>query len=78
MKFQITMNMASFSGNNLVHQIIGEYPVNSLEEFIKVLSGNDFVIVEEWYRNVESREYYRAGTVALNPLLIGKLKVFKP
>ncbi|MEI8344804.1 MAG: hypothetical protein WCG06_01895 [Candidatus Omnitrophota bacterium] len=77
MKFQITMNMPSFTAGNLVHQIIADYPCKSLTEFIKVLSANDFVVVDEWYRNAETKEYYIAGEVALNPLIVGKIKVFK-
>jgi len=77
MKFQVTMNMPSFTAGNLVHQVIAEYPVRSLEDFIKALSSVDFLIVDEWYRNAETKEYYFAGQVALNPLIIGKVKVFK-
>jgi hypothetical protein len=77
MKFQVTMNMPSFTAGNLVHQVIAEYPVRSLEDFIKALSSADFIIVDEWYRNAETKEYYFAGQVALNPLIVGKVKVFK-
>ena len=77
MKFQVTMNMPSFTAGNLVHQVIAEYPVRSLKEFVAALSFNDFLIVDEWYRNAETKEYYFAGEVALNPLIVGKVKVFK-
>jgi hypothetical protein len=77
MKFQVTMNMPSFAAGNLVHQVIAEYPASSLADFIKALSSADFIIVDEWYRNAETKEYYFAGQVALNPLIVGKVKVFK-
>jgi hypothetical protein len=73
MRFQVTMNMPSFTGN-LVHQVIAEYPVDSLEEFTKALSETDFLIVEEWYRDNETKELYVAGEVAINPLMVGKVK----
>lgn len=76
MRFQITMNMPSFTGNP-IHQVIVEYPVNDLASFIEELNGSDFLVAEEWYRNAETKEYYYAGEVALNPLFIGKVKVFK-
>jgi 2-polyprenyl-3-methyl-5-hydroxy-6-metoxy-1,4-benzoquinol methylase len=76
MRFQITLNMPSFSGNS-VHQVIGDYPVNSLEDFIKEMDRNDFIIVNEMYRHAETKQFYEAGEVAINPMIIGKVKIWK-
>lgn len=76
MRFQITLNMPSFSGNS-VHQVVGEYPVDSLAEFIEAMSRSDFIIVNEMYRHAENKQYYEAGEVAINPMVVGKVKVWK-
>ena len=75
MRFQITMNMPSRSGN-AVHQIIGEHPATTLEAFVRELSTNDFVIVEEFYRRAESRSYDSHGQIAINHMFVGKIKPF--
>lgn len=81
MRFQITMNMPSRSGNQ-VHQIIGEHPAESLEEFIAAFEGVDFLIVEEIYRDNEagksSAGFYPVGHVAINPMYVGKIKILQP
>ena len=78
MRFQITMNMPSRSGN-AVHQIIGEYPVESLQEFVNAFEGVEFLIVDEIYRDNEagtkSAGFYKVGQVAVNPIFVGKIKV---
>jgi hypothetical protein len=80
MRFQITMNMPSRSGNQ-VHQIIGEHRAESLEEFIDAFEGVDFLIVEEIYRDNEagnkSAGFYKVGQVAINPMYVGKIKVLQ-
>jgi len=48
------MNMPSYSGN-AVHQIQAEHSSKSLEEFADALMQNDFVIVEEFYRDQKRR-----------------------
>lgn len=81
MRFQITMNMPSRSGNS-VHQIIGEHPAKNLEELTEALSDSDFIIVDEIYKDNEavrgSGNFYSVGKIALNPLFIGKIKVLQP
>ena len=74
-RFQITMNMPSRSGNS-VHQIIGEHPATTLEDFVHELHVKDFVIVEEFYRRAESRVYDSHGMIAINHLFVGKIKPF--
>lgn len=80
MRFQITMNMPSRSGNS-VHQIIGEHPANSLGELVDELSNSDFIIVDEIYKDNEAARgmgnFYSVGQIAINPLFIGKIKVLQ-
>ena len=77
MRFLITMNMPSYSGN-LVHQMTVEHTSNSLEEFMEALTNNDYVVVEEFYKDTRpnSDDYYSRGLVALNHRYVGKIKVF--
>ena len=74
MRFLITLNMPSASGN-LVHQLNAEYPVNSLDEFVEALTTNDFVIIQEYYRDQTTKEDYSRGHVAINHRYVGKIKV---
>lgn len=80
MRFQITMNMPSRSGNS-VHQIIGEHPAKSLEELTEALAHSDFIIVDEIYKDNEAMRgagnFYSVGKIAINPLFIGKVKVLQ-
>lgn len=80
MRFQITMNMPSRSGNS-VHQIIGEHPAQSLEELADEMRDSDFIIVDEIYKDSVSAgsvgNFYSVGKIALNPLFIGKVKIFQ-
>lgn len=74
MRFLLTMNMPSYAGNS-VHQINAEYPVKSLEEFVEALATNDFIVVEEFYKDRNDGEYYSRGHVVLNHRYIGKIKI---
>jgi hypothetical protein len=74
MRFLLTMNMPSYGGA-LVHQIQAEYPVDNLSEFVDVLTNNDFVIVEEYYKDQQTKESYSRGNVAINYKYVGKIKV---
>ena len=76
MRFQITMNMPSKSGNP-VHQVIGDYPAHSLEDFVEAMSQEDFIVVDEIYKDNQTGSMFSNGFVALNPLFIGKVKVFQ-
>lgn len=72
MRFLITMNMPSSAGN-LVHQMHVMHPAETLDAFIKELSSNDFVIVEEFYRRETG--YESRGMIAINYQHIGKIKM---
>lgn len=78
MRFQITMNMPSRSGNS-VHQIIGDHPAHDLVEMVDIISRSDFIIVDEIYKDNDAARgagnFYSVGKLAINPLFIGKIKV---
>ena len=77
MRFLVTMNMPSYTGN-LVHQINVEHAEsNSLEDFVEVLNNNDFVIVEEFYKDQYRNDYSR-GKLAINHQYVGKIKQMVP
>lgn len=74
MRFLVTMNMPSYSGN-LVHQINVEHAEsNSLEDFVEALTKDDFVIVEEFYRDPKAHADYSRGEMAINHRYVGKIK----
>lgn len=77
MKFLITMNMPARSGPP-IHQIICEHAANSLSDFVAELQSNDFLIVDEFYRDTEaprgSESYYPVGQIAINYRYVGKVK----
>lgn len=75
MRFLVTMNMPSFN-NNLVHQVNVEHAESSsLEDFVTALTNNDFVLVEEFYRDQQTGTEHSRGQLALNYRFIGKVKV---
>lgn len=77
MRFQITMNMPSRSGNS-VHQVIADHPSGSLFEFIQLLNEADFIVVDEVYKDNEggrSSNYYPVGSLGINSRYVGKVKV---
>lgn len=75
MRFLVTMNMPSFN-NNLVHQVNVEHAESkSLEDFINALTDNDFVLVEEFYRDPQTGTENSRGQLALNYRFVGKVKV---
>ena len=58
-----------------MHQMNAEYPVDSLESFVDELTRNDFVIVEEFYKDPYKSTDYSRGHVAINYRFVGKIKV---
>ena len=73
MRFLITLNMPSRKGE-LVHQVICEYPVSSIEELLEDLNERDFIIAEEFYRKPDNAGFYSVGMMVLNTMHIGKIK----
>lgn len=74
MRFLVTMNMPSYSGN-LVHQMNVEHASSSLEEFVDALTKEDFVIVEEFYRDTQTGADNSRGMTAINHRYVGKIKM---
>ena len=73
MRFLITLNMPSRKGE-LVHQVICDYPVSSIEELLEELNERDFIIAEEFYRKPDNAGFYSVGLMILNTMHIGKVK----
>lgn len=73
MRFLVTLNMPSRKGE-LVHQVVCEYPVSSIEAFYDTLNDNDFILVEEFYRKPDNAGFYSVGMMILNTMHIGKVK----
>lgn len=73
-RFFFTMNMQSRSGNP-THQVIGEvYGATTLEGLLLLLENQDFIAVNEFYKNPDG-SYYSRGDTLLNTMHIGKVKV---
>jgi hypothetical protein len=73
--FYITMNMQSRSGNP-THQIVGSVDgVDTLEDFLRLIEGNEFIIVDEHYRKPEGGGYFSNGRIVINSAHIGKVKL---
>ena len=78
MRFQITLNCPARSGNP-VHQIMAEHPADSLQKFMTLLCDEQFVMVEEIYRDSDSAvEYYSVGPLVINSNMVAKCKVHRP
>jgi hypothetical protein len=73
MRFLVTLNMPSRKGE-LVHQVVCEYPVSSIEGFLDAVNDSDFILVEEFYRKPDNGGFYSVGMVILNTMHIGKVK----
>jgi hypothetical protein len=73
-RFFFTMNMQSRSGNP-THQVIGEVAeARNLDELLGMLEAQEFLLVEEFYKNPEGG-YYSRGRTLLNTMHIGKVKI---
>ena len=73
-RFFFTMNMQSRSGNP-THQVIGEVKgAESIGELMNMMQEQEFVLVEEFYKNPDGT-YYSRGNTVLNTMHIGKVKV---
>lgn len=73
-KFFFTMNMQSRSGNP-THQVIGSvYGASTLEGLLMLLENQDFIAIEEFYKNSDGT-YYSRGNTLLNTMHIGKVKI---
>jgi hypothetical protein len=85
MRFQFTLNMPTRVGKdgrqNLVHQVIGDYNVDSIEELMADLNDMDFIMVDEFYLDNDSHRsmgnYYSVGLTIVATNVIGKVKELK-
>lgn len=73
-RFSFTMNMPAKNGNS-VHQVVADHAAVSLDEIKYALAENDFLNVEEMYRDLNG-DYYSKGRILLNYRHIGKVKIF--
>jgi len=73
-RFLITMNMPSRQGSS-VHQIIAEHPASTLEELMDALQSEDFLVVDEYYKD-QYGSYYKTGRTLLNHRYVGKVRLF--
>jgi hypothetical protein len=66
--------MPSQQGNP-VHQILCDYPeADSLVQIIETLECRDFVIVQQFYVNRDTRELELKGPLAIHRAVIGKIE----
>jgi len=70
LRLLFTLNMPSGS-NNLVHQVIADYSVKSLDEIAKILSERDFIVVKQLYRI--KTKWIDRGDLVLNTVHVGKV-----
>lgn len=73
MRFLFTMNMPTRQGHQ-VHQVIGEHPAKSLDELTEAMNADEFITVDEQYREAGGNGLFSAGRVTLNTAHIGKVK----
>jgi hypothetical protein len=71
------MNMPGNTGRP-THQVICDYPVKDIEGFTQALSNNDFLIVDEYYRDGQTQKHFNAGELAINYRYVGKVKMYDP
>ncbi len=70
MLFRFTLSVPSREGQ-LVHQVVGEHPAQSLDALAKAIADTEFFIVEEIYRNPDRSN----GCIVLNSSYVAKIKV---
>lgn len=78
MKYLLTLNMPSMTGN-MVQQIIVEHRSKSCGELTDVLNESQFVNFSLWYRFQEPDDTYRwedRGEIVINTDHIGKVQYF--
>jgi hypothetical protein len=74
MKFCLYLNMPS-KKNSLMHTIIVEHDSSNLADFVKTLTDNLYVIVDEYYSDAYGPLMFR-GPIAVLTELVGKVNVY--
>lgn len=80
-RFLITMHMPNGSGNSPVHQITGDHPAETIQEFCDELNDKAFIVVRQQYFAThhvtgEKLGWQDRGDLLLNTHHIGKASVF--
>jgi len=79
MRFLITMNMPSTSGNLVHHVTMDIDEVNSCDEFCEMMNSDEFIMGRQWYRrkNYDDSIFWEdRGMTILNTSHIGKVQEF--
>lgn len=77
MRLKIMLNMPLKNGQP-VHYVLGEVDLNSLDEFMVLVEECDFIMVREFYRDIDSQKYFDLGDIMINTSLIGYAKELTP
>ena len=79
-RFLITMHMPTGTSENLVHQVIGDSPEETLGQFCDALNDSAFIVVRQYYfmndRRSGERGWRDRGELILNTNHIGKVSVY--
>lgn len=75
MKFYLTLNIPTKNG--MSHQVIGEHPSTTLEEFQEALNEDDFILLQEWHPQPDGR-LTNEGQMLVNHQMVGKVRVYRP
>lgn len=80
-RFLITMHMPNASGASPVHQITGDHPAETIQEFCEELNDKAFIVVRQQFflTNKETGEkigWQDKGDLLLNTQHIGKASVY--
>lgn len=57
-----------------MHQMNVEHPAKSLREFVEALMEEDFIVVEEFYKDPYTGADNNRGMIAINYRFVGKIK----
>ncbi len=78
MRFLVTMNMPSASGNS-VHQVTVDHSAASVEQLCEILNTDIFIICRNFYRrtdNTGAMYWEDRGEIILNSAHIGKVQAY--
>jgi hypothetical protein len=78
MRFVFTLGLPSYKGN-LVQQIIGDHPADSLDNLWDELNNVDFIRVDQFYHVIHrngDKEWQYKGPMLVSTNHIGKVQEF--
>ena len=79
MRFLLTLNMPSMTGNMVQQIIVGHKYAKTCLELTEILNENQFVNFTLWYRYQEPNEPHKwddRGDIVINTDHIGKVQLF--